>query len=39
MWLIDHSEGVGVEGGCALSHAVCSTETYCDTCQIYTVDQ
>ena len=29
MWLIDHSEGEGVGGGCAPSHAACSAETYC----------
>ena len=29
MWLIEHSEGEGVGGGCAPSHAACSTETYC----------
>ena len=28
MWLIDHSEGEGVEGGYVPSHAVCSAETY-----------
>ena len=29
MWLIDHSEGERVGGGCAPSHAAYSTETYC----------
>ena len=29
MWLIDHSEGEGVGGGCAPSHAAYSAETYC----------
>ena len=29
MWLIDHSEGEGVGGGCAPSHAARSAETYC----------
>ena len=31
MWLIDYSasEGEGVGGGCAPSHAACSAETYC----------
>ena len=29
MWLIDHSEGEGVGGGCAPSHAAFSAETYC----------
>ena len=29
MWLIDHSEGEGVGGGCAPSHAAHSAETYC----------
>ena len=28
MWLIDHSEGEGVGGGCAPSHAAYSAETY-----------
>ena len=28
MWLIDYSEGEGVGGGCAPSHAACSAETY-----------
>ena len=32
MWLIDHSEGEGVGGGCALSHAAYSAD-----CQIYIV--
>ena len=27
MWLIDHSEGEGVGGGCAPSNAACSAET------------
>ena len=26
MWLIDHSEGEGVGGGCAPSHAVCTAQ-------------
>ena len=29
MWLIDHSEGEGVGGGCAFSHAAHSAEAYC----------
>ena len=29
MWLIDHSEGEGVGGGCVLSNAVHSAEAYC----------
>ena len=29
MWLIDHSEGEGVGGGYAPSHAAYSAETYC----------
>ena len=29
MWLIDYSEGEGVGGGCAPSHAAHSAETYC----------
>ena len=29
MWLIDHSEGEGVGGGCAPSHAAYSAKTYC----------
>ena len=29
MWLIDNSEGEGVGGGCAPSHAACIAETYC----------
>ena len=28
MWRIDHSEGEGVGGGCAPSHAAHSAETY-----------
>ena len=29
MWLIDYSEGEGVGGVCAPSHAAYSAETYC----------
>ena len=42
MWLIDLSEGKGVGGGCAPSHAAQCRNLLFDTlfgCQIYIVDQ